>query len=263
MKIGRNPTRRNRNIGTASQGHGSNNKLVISESLHTFKRFWENLQDYQVVHRAIGEKQLSFIVENTRKDSLHSCTIDDITYLLQYLPAEDLQHIDIIVLRQPKRKEEIIINAWGRAVLYIEIGDYSGPAIILEAQSLSKPIRQSKSLDPDDQDEMERLRQDGHIITTNKHHHIIDSTIDSVRATQLYRTLIHEIGHHIDYPKYSSESWNSRPSMEKEAFAHKYADMQREKLQKEGIIPFDRILDLASLERDGLLVDDFTEQKHP
>jgi hypothetical protein len=43
-----------------------------------------------------------------------------------------------------------------------------------------------------------------------------------------------------DYGKLS-EAYFSRPQDEREAFAHRYADMTRDRLIKFGIIPFDRI----------------------
>ncbi|MDJ0797430.1 MAG: hypothetical protein QNJ51_11470 [Calothrix sp. MO_167.B12] len=46
--------------------------------------------------------------------------------------------------------------------------------------------------------ELERLREDGHRTATDKRHYLISSTLDSIRNTQLYRTLHHEIGHYVD-----------------------------------------------------------------
>jgi len=54
MRPGWNPVRRSRNIGTARQGHGENNRMVIPESWHRSQRFWENLGTCVEVRREIG-----------------------------------------------------------------------------------------------------------------------------------------------------------------------------------------------------------------
>jgi hypothetical protein len=259
MRPGRSPARRSRNIGTAKQGHGSDNKLVIPGSIHgPLKFFWESLSSYQAVSRLIGGKQFTILVEKTRKDTCHACTVDDIAFLLGDLPHEDLRHFDLIVLRQPKRKEEILSSVWGRAAFSVEIGKHCGPAVMLEANAISKPLRWSKSLRPDYQAELERLKQDGHEVKTARSSHVITLSLDAVRSTQLYRTLLHEIGHHIDYRRTGDEAWDRKTSLEKESFAHGYADSMRQKLISQRVVPFERILDVKSLKRDGLSVDDFT-----
>ncbi len=257
MKSGWNPTRRNRNIGTANQGFGDNNKLVIPNSVHVPTVYWEELTCYKAVTRRVQGQDFTFIVERTRRDACHACTVDDIAYLLGQLPAADLSHLELIVLRQPKRKQEVLNSVWGRAVFFVEIGAYRGPAIILEAQTLAQPVRWRKSLTPDGQAELERLRLDGHNIRTTRRHHVIAASLESARATQLYRTLLHELGHHVDYNAGNNRPWHERPAVEKEMFAHQYADRLRARLVSAGIIPFARILDPVSLASDGLLLADF------
>ena len=122
--------------------------------------------------------------------------------------------------------------------------------------------------------ELQRLKEDGHGITEAKRNHIIESNLESIRTTQLYRTLLHEIGHWVDWcssveapssigndPNQSferlDEIYDSKPSVEKEAFAHRYADELRGKLLADKSIPFDRILAAQSLASDGLQLNDF------
>lgn len=131
MSSGRDARRRNRNIGTAWQGHGSNNRLVIPDSVHATGLFWERLTRYKAVTRAVGGKGVTFIVERTRADSCHSCTVDDIERVLRHVPASAIALINLVILRQPKRKEQILDDAWGRAAFFAEVGRYRGPAIIL------------------------------------------------------------------------------------------------------------------------------------
>lgn len=180
-----------------------------------------------------------------------------------------------MVLRQPKRKEETLAGCWGRLAYRVDIGDHGGPAIILEAVDLSRPMRWSKSLRPEQAAELERLREDGHRITTTSREHIVEWTFDSIRSTQLFRTLFHEIGHWVDflesverpssvapdpteaYGAYQRRYFDSKPKAEKEAFAHGYAARLRSELMDKRRIPFTRILDRKRLKKDGLQKEDF------
>jgi len=258
MNTGRSNTRRNRNIGTAKQGHGQNNKFEIPT--HNYPNgvvfHFENLKNYRSVARVVNCYPITLLVEETRNNCVHACTIDDITHVLRNVPVADLEGISLIILRQPKRKEEIINPAWGRCVQYAVIGEFYGSAIFLEAVVLSEPMRWSKSLSPDLQAELERLKNDGHSVTTTKRHHFVSANLDSVRATQLYRTLLHELGHHVDR-KRDEELFDTKPSKEKEVFAHRYADELQDELKQKGILPFERIFDIESLESDKLRVVDF------
>jgi hypothetical protein len=257
MRSGRDATRRNRNIGTAKQGHGQVNKLVIPTRFHpNLTIYYENLKNYKSARREVAGHSITFLVEETRIGCYHACTVDDITHVLHLVSTADLKGIELIVLRQPKRKEEILNCAWGRWSPYVVIDDYRGSAIFFEAVDIAKPMRWEKSLAPDSQRELERLEADGHRITTTKRHHIISLSLDSVRATQLYRTLLHEIGHQVDYTHNPGE-FDRKLSIEKETFAHKYADKRRAELEKRKAIPFERILSAKRLEEDKLRLSDF------
>jgi hypothetical protein len=87
-----------------------------------------------------------------------------VTRLLDHVPPSDLYGIELIVVRQPTRKQEVLAPVWGRLVFIAEIGQHEGPAIFLESVSLNQVIRRSKSLSPDEAQEFERLRADGHSI---------------------------------------------------------------------------------------------------
>ncbi|HKQ92807.1 MAG TPA: hypothetical protein VJZ77_19260 [Blastocatellia bacterium] len=255
MKRGWDATRRNRNIGTAKQGLGQDNRLVIPWC--GLKLYYENLTEYKVVLRSVHSRSLPFIVERTRADSCYACTIDDIAHVLHYVPSFDFFGIDFIILRQPKRKEEIINPVWGRIAYFAEVGAYNGRAIFLEALNPSKPIRWSKSLTPDRHQELERLSGDGHEILTTNHDHKINVSLESIRATQLYRTLLHEIGHSVDNDR-DPIAFDRKSYLEKESFAHQYAEKLRERLVRFGVIPFARMFDKKTIARDGLSVSDFT-----
>ena len=257
MKSGRDATRRNRNIGTAKRGHGLNNKLVIPTRCHPdLTIYYENLRNYRSTSREIEGHPITFLVEETRTGCYHACTVDDITYVLHFVPTADLSGIELIVLRQPKRKEEVLDCSWGRWAPYVVIDDHTGTAIFLEAANIASPMRWEKSLGPDRQKELERLQRDGHAITATRRHHRISLSLGSVRSTQLYRTLLHEIGHHVDYAQSPERFW-AKPSSEKETFAHRYADQLSAELERRRVIPFKRMLSAKRLEEDKLQMSDF------
>ncbi len=262
---GYDPTRRNRNIGTAKAGHGQDNRLVIPGHWADLRSFYEKFDDPVVVRVAAGGKAMWVLVEPPLPGFVHACTIDDILYVLSGVPARHFKDIWVIVLRQPKRKQRILRSVWGRMTYFSDLKGYSGPAIYLEAQDLRKPLRWSKSLGPDEARELERLREDGHEITTGRRHHAIASTLDAVRSTQLFRTLPHEIGHYVDFlekvvePSRDEADWNrreeryhSRPVKEKEDFAHRYANELRDRQVDAGEWPFARIWSPSGLRRRGL-----------
>ena len=256
MRSGWNPTRRNKNIGTKAQGHNSNNKMVIPESWHSWQRYWENLTSYVLVKRMIGHKKQLFFVEPTRLGWFYSCTIDDIVAVLKHCKVDDINSFDFIVLRQPTRKQRIISPVWGRAQYAINIDGLRGSAIIIEAQSL-EDFSWNKSLAPEKLKELERLKKDGHSITTTRRNIIISSSITSIRNTVLFRTLWHEIGHHIDYCRTGDDKWDEKTHMEKENYADRYADEQYQLLSLKHIIPFEPIIDKTSLKDDALKLEWF------
>lgn len=257
MRASRNPTRRNRNIGTAKSGHGQNNKLVIPTRVHpNWIPYHEHLKNYICIEREINGQKIIFFVEKVRKGYIHACTIDDIEHVLSFVPKDDLEGIELIILRQPKQKEEIISLVWGRLVFYAEIGNHFGRAIVIESVPHTKSMRWTKLLSTDEMEELKRLVSDGHKVETTKKYHVLHSTLESVRATQLYRTLLHEIGHHVDYKK-NEYIFDRKPGKQKEVFAHKYAEKLGNEIKKKGIIPFERIGTMESIELDGLRASDF------
>lgn len=271
QRPGYNPTRRNRNIGTEDAGFGKNNKLVIPWAWADDRIFVERLVDPVVVEIQVHSLKKPVIVEPTLKDHFHACTVEDIQRVLKLMPVEHLNNITAYVLRQPKRKESILSPVWGRLYYAADVCGFSGPTVFIEAQAVDRPFKWSKSLSPEYVLELERLRDDGHVIETDKRRHIIRWTPESIRSTQLFRTLPHEVGHYVDYltkvTKPSGEDidlwstlndrYHARPSMEKEAFAHRYADDFRREHLASGSLPFERILDEKKMRTVGLNVDWF------
>lgn len=268
-----NPTRRNRNIGTAKQGYGQDNKLVIPSPAVEMRTFYERLGEYKTVEKIINGHTFRFVVEKTRKNSFHACTIEDIEQILVNIPKEDYGDLELIILRQPTRKEEKLEPVWGRLIYSYEFEDDYFPAVIIEAIDLKRKFKRTKKLSIDAQKELERLKEDGHKIKMGKRFYEADFELEHIRSTQLYRTLPHEFGHYVHYlevverPKTENEDfeeWEKRfdyyhnlPTSEKEVFAHSYADQLKKDLEKKGIIPFERILNEKELKNKKLNLTDF------
>lgn len=268
VKTGRNPTRRNRNIGTAKQGRGRDNTLVVPRAWPDDRVFWEVLANPVGVPRSIGDLTLTFLVEPVRRGCFHPCTVDDICRVLSFVRPNHLDGIDLIILRQPTRKQALLERVWGRLLYYATTGHFRGTAICLEAQDLSKPLKRPLSLSPELLRELERLRDDGHTITRGRRCYRIERTEESVRNTMLFRTLVHEVGHYLDWlqsvilPSLDIDDPNederidrefeTKPASAREDFAHRYATEQGSRLRSLGQIPFPRLFDSRCLESEGL-----------
>lgn len=252
-----NPVRRSRNIGTFKQGFKKQNVFNIPSYYEREGKFFtEKLVHYSTVKRGINGYEFTFVVEKTKKDSCHACTIDDLEIVLQAVPSYYLQGLKTIVLRQPKRKEEIFSSAWGRWMYGYEFESKLVSAIVLEAAKFGSTIRWSRKIGIDTQKELKRLQADGFDITETKRSYEIELTLEKVRNVQLYRTLLHEIGHH--YHHFLDEDiFDKLPSTEKEAFAHNFADKLKAELEAKGILPFARIFYETSILNDKLDLNDF------
>ncbi|MBP1618339.1 MAG: hypothetical protein H6Q14_2166 [Bacteroidetes bacterium] len=251
----RDATRRNRNIGTAKQGHGQSNKLTIAQPCGVLKHFYERLDKYTKTERIINGHEFIFIVEQLRETSKHSCSIEDIATIIQQIPESDYGELKFIVMRQPKRKEETLSLTWGRLVYVYEFEDEYFPAVIIDAVDFTKRFKWTNKLSIEQQKELERLKNDGHEIINDGRHFTAEYKQENVRNTQLYRTLPHEFGHYVQYletvtrPTTEDEDFEEYekrqdlyfkiPSVEKEKFAHNYAEKLVTELKTRNIIPFE------------------------
>lgn len=218
----RNPTRRSRNLGKAKQGHGRDNEMAIPFPFAPkMLLFYERLGTCTRQTRIFDGNEITFIFEKTRKPNVHACSVEDIARVLSCIPAADLKGIDFVVLRQPKRKEEILSSVWGRYHPYGEFDNRFGGVIILEAMDLSRVLRWRKPQDAIWLEELEKLRGEGHEITETPKRFEIRSTLAAVRQTQLFGTVPHEIGHHVHASSHAD--YERLPTSEKERFAEDYA----------------------------------------
>ncbi|MBN8679511.1 MAG: hypothetical protein J0M29_14875 [Chitinophagales bacterium] len=251
-----NPVRRNRNIGTAKQGKGADNLFDIPGSWHNALSFFEKL-DSPLELKLHG---WTILVESTREQSFHACTVEDILQVLSWLPPADLKGLNLIVLRQPKRKEELLNPVWGRLIYSFEY-QKPQPAIILESVDLTKRFSKIKKMGPDAMLEFERLKEDGHRFEETNKLFVADFHLEFVRNTQLYRTLPHEVGHFVHYNMYieanKEDDYFALPKQELEKFAHQYAQKWRKQWQDQALIPFPRKLDPAFMQQHALNWADF------
>jgi hypothetical protein len=251
-RSGWNPSRRNRNIGTANRGFKSRNGFGIPDSWPSERIYWQKLKNPVIVHDAIGAHEFSLIVEPTYDDFRHHVSIADLTEILRHVPEAHRRDIKLFVWRQPSRKEAIFASVWGRLGYLADFGRYWGPTIILEAQPVDMNFTLNRGMADEMKSELERLRAEGHGIEMSKRHFVIQSPPVAIRNTQLYRTLMHEIGHYVDFIEKvespiadsapeaddAQSRYFARPSVEREHFAEKYAATLRAKLESKGVIPF-------------------------
>ena len=263
MRSTYNSLRRNRNIGTAKQGHGQKNAFTIPLVCHAERIWWENLGQHRIVNRNVGPFDLSFVIEKTRQDCVHACTVEDVCRVLSLVSPSDLVSLKTFVFRQPTRKQWQVSPAWGRLAYSADLGlmgkrvRRQGPAILLEAVNPEKAWSWGRDLGPLDALEVERLRNDGHVVENNGKRLLFHSSRASIRATQLYRTLLHEIGHWVDWLEkverpaenqsipyeVLADRYFARPVQERERFAHRYASTMRKQLAGAKLIPFSTIPD--------------------
>ena len=214
--------------------------------------YFQALQKPVRISRTIRDREMAFFVEPPTLGFSYACTIEDVVRLLAAVPAGDLAGIAAIVFRQPTRKQELLNPVWGRLVFDVRAHGVSGSAIHLDAQDPRVEGRYSLSLDPGQQ-ELQRLAADGHHVVRCRRWWAIRSTVDSIRTTQLYHTLLHEIGHAVDWRRWPApDRYFRRPLDELERYAWRYATSRREALERKGAIPFDRIRDQAAMRADGL-----------
>ena len=275
---GHDPTRRNRNIGTAKQGHGADNRAVVPRCWQDSTFDWDRAQGSRSVSRKVWGRDMPFLVEPTRSASRHACTVDDVARMLNLLPKRHLNNykgiigIRGVVFRQPTRQEEQLRGVWGRLCFAVKVNGVYGPVIQLVATEAPLSLRWGRHLKPDEQDELARLQSAAASSDFDGRHHRMTFDLQAIRRVQLFHTIPHEIGHwadmyeRVELPSLDADSdaweqaWDrywQRPTQEREVYANRYAMEAVERMRVEGQLPFDRILDVDALEGEGLSREDF------
>lgn len=91
-----------------------------------------------------------FVVEDTRPNSVHVCSVNDLERIIENIPIDDYGDLKFIILRQPKRKEQIISSVWGRLIYFYEFEKEDFPAIILESIDKESRLIWRKKLSVDE-----------------------------------------------------------------------------------------------------------------
>ena len=203
--------------------------------------FWEPLKHPVRVTRDLQEAQVTFLVEPPNRGFFHACTVEDLCRMLTYVPRQDWEGVETILLRQPTRKQNLLSSAWGRLIMRKPKGGCPRAAICLEACDPETPLFWLRSLRPDDRIELDRLAVDGHRVRTERRGYL-----------KLFRTLLHEIGHWVDFRRRGDGSYYARPWAERESAAHAYARKLREQLEQQSKIPFVGVPDDVAMHTAGI-----------
>ena len=270
-----NPVRRSKNIGTAKQGRGQNNRHVVPQSWSWNGKsvFYEELRDAVIIPVNIGAHTFRIFIEPTNNGYVHPCIPDDLVRVFSLIPELHRRDIEIIALRQPSKKEELLKPTWGRMAYFANVGKYSGPGIFLTACQPNFTIKWPKSIMPEDEKELKLLKEHGHTVSSGKRNIIITTSVESWRNTQLYFTLPHEVGHYVHYiecvinPIQKDNELQDKDKLEKhffakefrdkESYANQYARKFYSKMKKQGVLPFPRVIDENKIKEQGMKIEWF------
>lgn len=251
------PERRNRKIGFAGFGGPAPNEMRIPESLQdkhgVFSAYYERLEPADVRTATVGDRQVKLLYEEPREGFTYGCSPADVVTLFSL--AVDLcpAFPEIVAFRQPTRKQRSLSPVWGRFIYEADFGAHCGSAIVLEAQEIGAPLNLSRRMTPEGRAEFDRLVADGHVFVEMKRRLEATLRAETIRNTILYRTLPHELGHLVHYhldvrspattladdEGVAADLFFSKPSSEREAFAHRFGDLVSRSLRQRGDIPFE------------------------
>ncbi|MGB0951805.1 MAG: hypothetical protein ACPG31_01140 [Planctomycetota bacterium] len=229
-------------------------------------RYYERLKKAISLSLKVHGREVPFLVEPPAEDFYYAVTPEEMEVVLNLLPPRHVVDLEYFVLRQQKAKELLFESKWGCFRVFSTTGKYMGRSIHLCSQRKVDVIPWAKSLSKCNAEELKRLEGDGHRITSDARKYYIHTSLDSNRNTQLFRTLPHEVGHHVDAMEQyewpgedEHEAWEllfdryySRPSREREDYAHRYADEFFRRQVELKNLPFPRIMNLERFEGFGI-----------
>lgn len=215
--------------------------------------FFERLEVAEEHETTIGDPVLTILYEEPREGFSYGCTPLDVVKVLKEVVNDVPSLPDIIAFRQPTRKQLQQQPVWGRFLYFAEFGKCNGTAIVLESQELGAILKWPKRMSVEDRSEFDRLVADGFQFEETKRHYQAKIVEEAVRNTKLYRTLLHELGHLAHYYQdvlsdrtaldedydTARKLYFSKPSSEREAFAHSFSKNLGLSLRSSGRIPFD------------------------
>jgi hypothetical protein len=217
-----------------------NNRFVIPWSWADGREFYERLTHPLVQTCQVGEKSYQVVTERLLPGYHHLASADELQLLLAAWPEADLNGLELIVLRQPKHKEEVLSAAWGRFVSEYRFRGRVQPAVILEAGKNFSLLTLPRPLPFHWQSELAFLRTQGVAITEAGSTFSVKMPPEVARHTRLYHTLAHEIGHYVQYRKCTEgaagPSFWSIPTREGERFAENYAARRIEEFRRQNLL---------------------------
>ncbi len=266
----RDPTRRNRNQGTAKRGYSKDNAFVVPSGREWWRSYAEGLRDYVQVERLIDGRRLQFLIEPVEYGCVHPCTPDDVVYMLELLPAQATAGpypLQAVIMRQAPKKESLLRGAWGRFCPSVNVGPVDGAVIFLEAAMPHAKWNWARKLSLEDQSEVRRMDALLERVAGTGNGHRYKMGFAGLRRWVLYHTLIHEVGHWMDYRRMvvwpyergevelteAIDAYWRRPRAERESFAHRFSDEWRDELaRRDRGIPFAQQLYGPRLKEEGL-----------
>lgn len=189
-------------------------------------------------------------MEPVQAGYFYPCSVDDTCRVLGAV-SEYLRDLDFVVFRHPTSKQRQMSPVWGRTVFWFEFRKQHGAAVIIESQRHGM-VRWNRSQGPEGRAELDRLRADGHRIERTLRGYEVHQTPESMRNTVLFRTLLHEVGHHLDFDRSDFETWKGKNSRVKEDYAHRFAERAKASLNSGGHAPFPPLLDHDAMRQEGL-----------
>ncbi|MEM7221975.1 MAG: hypothetical protein AAF495_03290 [Pseudomonadota bacterium] len=211
-------------IGMAVFGRAWSKRQLVAHPRQAPERYAARLGPHEVIQSQLHGRPLTLLAEPARLGASYGCGPRDARHLLSLLPKPDLLGLDLVVLRQPSRREEIAGPLWARCLYRADFGRHKGSALLLEAVHLGHAKAQLSEA--------------------------------AVRDTMLYDRLLRAVGLWVDWQKQVrrpvlkshsrtkgtlAAAYLARPQAERAAAAERYAKRQATRLRAAGRIPFETL----------------------
>lgn len=145
--------------------------------------------------RAINGRPLLFIIECLRQQYRYLATINEVASILQAIPPDDMEGLELFAFHQPSPGEEAGC-CWSAYSRQFSFEGKPKRAIVLYAIDGREQHITVKQADRAAAEEAECLREDGHRVVLLGNRYIIASSQDAIRMSQLYRGIYHQLYYH-------------------------------------------------------------------